>query len=208
IWERLPASAFRASERSRARRSRASDRHSVVSTGTGEDGSRQRCLEAWYSQGVRFVDLGGGDQADLGLEAERPTAVGALDQEDGRLPLLDDPVDHDALGILPACGREADQVAQGKRPIHGFSLLEEMVTAMHRSRSPSAQDVTREAALVRPNLEKTPRIVLRNWHGTRIGTSAAGNGLKRQEAEDLLGPFNINSETRRTRDRDQEVSSP
>src|SRR5208337_69877 len=142
IWERLPASAFRASERSRARRSRArrsraSDRHSVVSTGTGEDGSRQRCLEAWYSQGVRFVDLGGGDQADLGLEAERPTAIGALDQEDGRLPLLDDPVDHDALGILPAHGLEADQVAQGKRPFHGFSLLEEMVTAMHRSRSPS-----------------------------------------------------------------------
>ena len=46
--------------------------------------------------------LGGRDQGELGLEAERPTAVGALDQEDGRLPLLDDPMDDDALGILPA----------------------------------------------------------------------------------------------------------
>src|SRR5271157_5442225 len=153
IWERLPASCFRASERSGA-----SEPRSVVSTGTGEDRSRQCCLEAWNSLRTRFVDFGGCDQADLGLEAERSTAIGALDQEDGRLPLLDDPVDHDALGILPACGLEADQVAQGKRPFHGFSLLEEMVTAMHCSRSPSAQDVTREAAPVRPNFEKTSRI--------------------------------------------------
>jgi hypothetical protein len=42
----------------------------------------------------------------------------------------------------------------------------------------------------------------------RIGTSAQGNGPKRQEAEDRLGPFNISSETRGTRDRAQEVSSP
>jgi len=35
-----------------------------------------------------------------------------------------------------------------------------------------------------------------------------GNGSKRQEAEEILGLFNISSETRGTRDRDQEVSSP
>src|SRR5271157_6034222 len=152
IWQRLPASCIRASERSRA-----SDRYSVVSTGTGEDSSRQRCLEAWYSQGVRFVDLGGSDQADLGLEAERPTAIGALDQKDGRLPLLDDPVDHDALGILPAYGLEADQVAQGKRPFHGFSLLVEMNTASRRSWNPSCSKWYQASGYCQPQIRKNLR---------------------------------------------------
>lgn len=40
------------------------------------------------------------------------------------------------------------------------------------------------------------------------GTGAQGNGPKREAAEDFLGPFNIGSETRGTRDRAQDVSSP
>ena len=35
-----------------------------------------------------------------------------------------------------------------------------------------------------------------------------GHGPKRQEAEEILGLFNISSETRGTRDRDQKVNSP
>ena len=64
---------------------------------------------------------------ELGLESERTTAIGTFDQEDGRLPLLDDPMDHEAFGELPRRGLESDQVTQGKRPVHGFSLLVEMV---------------------------------------------------------------------------------
>ena len=37
---------------------------------------------------------------------------------------------------------------------------------------------------------------------------AQGYGPKRQEAEEILGLFDISSETRGTRDRDQELSSP
>jgi hypothetical protein len=127
-------------------------RQSVVHSRGGEHWRRECGLESWGSKQTRFIHVNGFEQTDFGLEAKCSATIGTFDQENGRLPLLDDPMNHNAFGILPSSGFEANQVAQGKRTFHGFSLLVESSTARRRSPNPFVNDVIKRVDRVRPNL--------------------------------------------------------